>query len=100
MNTCGSSHFLGQRELISDAFLGGVLLTLGGGCTTWTYIQSYLHFGCNLLFIGYQNQAETVLSLFFFGCDGRIDFVVFFLLNREIVRQGSCFPGVINCLTT
>ena len=27
MNTCGSSHFLGQRELISDAFLGGVLLT-------------------------------------------------------------------------
>ena len=89
MNTCGSSHFLGQRELISDAFLGGVLLTLGGGCTTWAYIQSYLHFGCNLLFIGYQNQAETVLNrCSFLVVMGVLILLAFFAALEKLYGKG------------
>ena len=89
MNTCGSSHFLGQRELISDVFLGGVKRTRLGadvrlGRTshhTWT-----LYF---FVFIVYQNQAETLLCLFFFGCVLSYWFCCLFFC-WEIVRQGSC----------
>ena len=61
--------------------------------TTWTYIQTYLDFGCKYLFfhrLSKPTRNFVVFVLFWFCSKGRFDFVFFVLLGNIFVRQGSC----------